>query len=181
MNDTREILAHSVRGFAKAAELSEREIERRKGSLTATEILSLKSVSHFNLGTALELMLKKLALNSGAEKQNTHLLVPIYESLPKDFQDCLEKLFGETLQGSGSIELVAFVISNEQPEDLPENRSLDDLYDFLLYFDEDVVVWEKRYAWEHFAEAKWNYFLGDVSFFVRFIDRVMDSVEGKSP
>ena len=179
MNDTRDILTYSIQGFARAAELSEGELNRSKGSQTAVGILSLKSVSHFNLGIAMELMLKKLVLNSGAKKENTHLLVRLYEALPKDFQDYLEKLFRETLDGSGSIELVAFIASKKKPEGVPESKPLDNLYDFLLYFDEDVVVWEKRYSWEHFAEPKWNYYLSDVSVFVRFIERVMKSMEGK--
>ena len=125
-------------------------------------------------------MLKKLILNSGGNKRNTHLLIELHDDLPKDFQAYLEKLFRETLSASGSIELEAFCISSTKPEGTPEDRKLDDLYDFLLYFDEDVILWEKRYSWEHFSEQRWNYYLRDLSLFVHFIERVMKSMEPPS-
>ena len=60
--------------------------------------VSMKTVSHFNLATALELMLKLLLfLNNiplkGIPSKQRHLLSKLYDAVPKKYQSQLESTF----------------------------------------------------------------------------------------
>ena len=56
---------------------------------------SMKEVSHFNLGTALELMLKAILLSEGTDPEKSHRLTVLYKSLKTESQDRLNSTFDE--------------------------------------------------------------------------------------
>ena len=92
-----ETLVHNIVDFTTTAMLVEQEIEKYRVSddkydvrlslpeiTTGSKWASMKSVSHFNLGTALELMLKYLLLRNGRNYprgREGHKLTVLYDEL----------------------------------------------------------------------------------------------------
>jgi hypothetical protein len=137
---------------------------------------SLKTVSHFNLGVALELRLKCLLALHRIEprKRGTrgHYLRKLLEQLPHELLDRLEALYRQAM-AERNVTLLAF-ISTQRPERPkgPPNRRLDTLRDFCAYLDEDVGLWSKRYAWEQLdGQGKWRHYLTDLDAMLDFLDR----------
>ena len=93
-------LHSSVYDYESTAILVESEIKRlgirhdSKGYIPSMKSrryvdawLSIKAVSHFNLGTSPELMLKIIMVNTGEDIQHTHTLVSLYDSLPTEWEE----------------------------------------------------------------------------------------------
>ena len=148
--------------------------------------VSMKTVSHFNLGTALELMLKLLLrLNNipltRIPKGQRHLLTKLHDAVPEKFQNQLESTF----QASRSVlpdgwELIAFINTASPalaPGSGPPNRDISCLRGFFEYFDEDAILWQKRYSWELVGQGRRRHYVSDISVFVELINRVMRDIE----
>ena len=58
----------------------------------------------------------------------------------------------------------------------PPNRDISTIRGFFEYFDEDVILWQKRYSWELVEEGRWRHYLSDTSVFVALVHRVMAGV-----
>ena len=144
--------------------------------------VSMKTVSHFNLGTALELMLKLLLFLNNKPIPHHHFLAKLYDEdgLPAKYQQQLE----QTYQASRSIlpagyELIAF-INTESPtpvSETPPNRDMLNLKEVFEYFDKDVMLWQKRYSWELVEKRDYRHYLSDISVFVELINRVMRDIK----
>ena len=143
--------------------------------------VSMKTVSHFNLGTALESMLKLLVFLNGSKIPRHHLLTELHDTIPAKFQKQLES----TYQASKSVvpdgwTLVAFLNTASPalaPGSGPPNREISSLRGFFEYFDEDVILWQKRYSWELVGEERWRHYISDIAVFVELINRVMGDIE----
>lgn len=142
--------------------------------------VSMKTVSHFNLGTALESMLKLLLFLNNVPIPRHHFLTKLHDGIPAKFQKQLEF----TYQASRRVlpkgyNLIAF-INTASPTTLvppPQNRDISRLRGFFEYFDEDVILWQKRYSWELVEKGRYRHYISDISVFVEFIDRVMCDIE----
>ncbi len=142
--------------------------------------VSMKTVSHFNLGTALELMLKLLLSLNNKPLPNHHILTKLHDEVPDKYQKQLES----TYQASKGVlpdgfELIAFfnAASPTTAPTPPLNRDISSLRGFFEYFDEDVILWQKRYSWELVEKGKWRHYISDISVFVELINRVMCGIE----
>ena len=142
--------------------------------------VSMKTVSHFNLGTSLELMLKLLLFLNKIPMPHHHDLIRLHDAIPAKYQKQLES----TYQASRGIlpegyELIAFLntASPAPATSDPPNRNISSLRDFFEYFDEDVLLWQKRYSWELIEEKRYRHYLSDISVFVEFINRVMQDIK----
>lgn len=146
---------------------------------------SMKAVSHFNLGTALELMLKLLLYLNNVElneipQRQRHLLSKLYGAIPAKYQQQLEY----TYQASRSVlpngyALIAWVNSatpTVSSEVQPANRDIMTLKGFFEYLDEDVMLRLKRYSWEFVDQGRPRHYLSNISVFVEFIVRVMRAI-----
>ena len=167
--------------------LSHREdaVPGMKGRRHREMWVSMKTVSHFNLGIALELMLKlllylnKIAPTEIPQGKQGHFLTKLHDAIPKKYQVQLESTF----QASRSVlpegfELIAFInTSSPTPPPSPQDRDISSLRGFCEYFDEDMKWWEKRYSWELIDRGHWRHYLSDISVFVELINRVMRGVE----
>ena len=147
---------------------------------------SMKAVSPFNLGTALELMLKLLLFLSNVPletipQRQRHLLSKLHGAIPPKYQTQLES----TYQASRSAlpdgyELISWVNARPaapSPQLQPANRDISTLEGFLEYLDEDVMLWLKRYSWESVDQGRARHFLSDISVFVELINRVMRDID----
>ena len=174
-----EIRRHGIRGD------SGDPVPGMNGRIHRDAWVSMKTVSHFNLATALELMLKLLLfLNNiplkGIPSKQRHLLSKLYDAVPKKYQSQLESTFqaSQSVVPSG-YELVAFINTASPtlaPGSGPPDRDISSLRGVFEYFDEDVILWQKRYSWELIDEGRWRHYVSDISVFVELIDRVMRDV-----
>lgn len=143
--------------------------------------VSMKTVSHFNLGIALELMLKLLLVLNRKSVPRDHHLANLHDSLPTKIRRQLEDTYN-AIQNTWpqDIELVAFIGSaTPTPPDSPPNRNIESLSGFLEYLDQDVMLWQKRYSWELVDKGCWRHYLNDISVFIELIERVMRDIPRK--
>ena len=189
------LLYDNIHDFKNAAEHVESEL-RRLGirydcwdvvpsteGRTHHEIwVSLKTVSHFNLGTALELMFKLLLnLNNipfnDIPSYQRHLLVRLYDKLPNQHQ--LEAKYRACRRANKDLQFLAFVSNKTASTDL-EYRSpgtgVFRLRGLLEYLDENAKLWKTRYSYEQMRDIKWRYYLNDISILVDLIDLVMSEI-----
>lgn len=146
--------------------------------------VSMKTVSHFNLGIALELMLKLLLhLNQitpmdVVQGKQGHFLSRLHDAIPEKYQKQLELTF----QASRAVlpngyELIAFInTSSSASPQRPQHRDISSVRGLFEYFDEDMKWWQKRYSWELIDKREWRHYLSDISVFVKLINRVMSDI-----
>lgn len=140
--------------------------------------VSMKTVSHFNLGIALESMLKLLLFLNEVKIPRHHKLAKLHDAVPLKFQKQLEATYQDsrTVLPQG-YQLVAFINSATPTVAAgPPTRDILSLRGFLEYLDVDVMMWQKRYSWELVDKGLWRHYLSDISVFVEFIDRVMRDI-----
>lgn len=143
--------------------------------------VSMKTVSHFNLGIALELLLKILLINNKISCPHWHSLRKLHDTLPAKYQRQLESTYQKSRSVlPGGYKLIAFFNSAEtSPSTRPPNRDISSLRELLEYFDKDVILWQKRYSWELVGEKRWRHYLNDISVFVELINRVMRDIPSR--
>ena len=181
------LLYDNVQDFAKAASLVESEIRQLglrqdkpdfmqviNGRASGEMWLSMKTVSHFNLGVALELMLKLLLALQGKGFLPIHDLTKLYDDLPEPVQEWLESTYQDRLKMRHGYDLFAFN-NQPQPPPLPRlpDRDLSSLRGLFEYLDQDVRLFEKRYASELVQKHEWDQYLSDLSMFLEFIEHVL--------
>ena len=193
--DAIRFLYDNVHDFKGTAEHVESEIRRlgifydsweevpgAEGRIHHEMWVSLKTVSHFNLGTALELMLKlMLFLNNiplkGVRRNELHSLTSLYDTLPEHDQQKMSAAYREiTRDYSDQFAVTGFV---NRPHDAPgpsyrsPSRNVLFLRGFLEYWDQYIKWWTTRYSWELVRDQEWRYYFNDFSPFVEFINRTM--------
>ena len=147
---------------------------------------SMKAVCHFNLGTALELMLKLLLfLNNVPVEQipqrERQLLARLHGAIPPKYQTQLDSMY----QASRSVLPDGYALISwgntasrtPSPQLHPANRDITTLKGFFEYLDEDVMLWLKRYSWEFVDDGRSRHYLSDISVFVELINRVMRDID----
>lgn len=184
---TYRLLYDSVIDFKSAAVLVEAEIGRHDIRYDSDDVVesmsgrkhhdtwvSMKAVSHFNLGTALELLLKLLLVRGGGSVPNRHELANLYDALSENDRKQLECKYRSSRRESSNFALLMFNSPGSEPP--PDTRNINSLRGFLEYLDRDVMVSKKRYSWEHARDGVWRYYLSDITVFVELIDRVMKDI-----
>ena len=182
----------SVLDFKRAAALVESEIRSQGIRCDSNDAVqgmngrrhhdmwvSMKAVSHFNLGTALELMLKLLlCLNNvpltNIDSKQQHKLTILYNALPEPERKQLESRFRESIKVSGMPTLIMFNDPSAQPP--PPTPGILRCEWFFEYLDKYVKTWQKRYSWEHAKDSEWRYYLDDITLVEDLIDRVMKNI-----
>ena len=154
------------------------EVPGMKGRTHHDMWVSMKTVSHFNLGIALESMLKLLLFLNRSPIPHHHRLAELHDAIPAKFRNRLEATYRESMtvlpQG---YELVAFINSaTPMAPTRPPDRNISSLRGFLEYLDDDVMLWQKRYSWELVGKGRWRHYLSDISVFVQLIERVMRDI-----
>ena len=184
-------LVGDARAFRQSSEIIEDEIWRlnaRPGDLTPiggstgwpshSVWESLKTVSHFNLAISLELRLKCFLHLHGitpVSGRDGHLLAKLYDQLDgqcdaRDIREQLDELFRRAKEAN-AFNLVAF-LSSDSPDvpEGPRDRKLNTLRDCLVYMDEDMELWRKRYSWEMASEKQWRHYMDNLDAFLVFLD-----------
>ena len=108
-----------------------------------------------------------------------HLLTKLHDLLPEKYQAQLDDTYQDCRHAApGGYKLVAFLnaASPTDPPPGPPNRDISTIRGFFEYFDEDVILWQKRYSWELVEEGRWRDYLSDISVFVALVHRVMAGV-----
>ena len=186
------MLYDSIHDFKATAALVESEIKRCGVKGKSLEVVrdtsgrthhdmwvSMKTVSHFNLGIALELMLKLLVFLNSMAIPAHHGLAKLHDAIPEEIQEGLEVVFQECVSvvPNGFSSIAFFNSDSPQPVQSPlADRDIKTLRGFLEYFDQDVMLYLKRYSYEQIDQQEWRHYLSDISVFVELIDRVMQDV-----
>lgn len=184
---TYRLLYDSVIDFKRAAVLVEAEIGRHDIRYDSDDVVSgtggrkhhdtwvsMKTVSHFNLGTALELLLKLLLVRSDSAAPRHHELADLHDALSEKDRKELEFKYRQSRREWPDVTLLMF--NNPGSEPPPDTRNINSLRGFLEYLDQDVMVSTKRYSWEQARDGVWRYYLGDITVFVELIERVMTDI-----
>ena len=188
------LLRENISDFTNAAVHMEKEIkslgltpENKKPVETRPEVkfndlwLSKKTVSLFNLGIALELMLKLIRVLNDIPTTKEHSLTKLYDGLPDKVRHELEGAYQTHAQGS--LDTGRFICMRarsskmRRKEKPPVTPNILTLRDFFDYFDTHVLLFKKRYSWEDVASEAWNYYIDDISLFVKLIDNVLISIK----
>ena len=171
------LLIRMTHDFAETADVVEKHVVHRSlrsdTQNTVWDWMSMKTVSHFNLGTAFELLLKLLLLRSGRGYTHTHGLTDLYLALPEKVQTYLQATYGKSA-GSGTLKLVALTTTPPEQQQRPQDRPIATIRDMLEYFDKDVKLHQKRYSWDPAQKQQWRHFIDNPSVFVKCIHRVLD-------
>ena len=184
---TYRLLYDSVIDFKRAAVLVEAEIDRHDIRYDSDDVVqgmegrkhhdmwvSMKAVSHYNLGTALELLLKLLLVRSGGTAPNGHALAKLHDALSEKDRKELESKYRACRRESANFSLLMFNSPGTEPPS--ETRNINSLRGFLEYLDRDVMVSKKRYSWEQARDGVWRYYLSDITVFVELVDRVVKDI-----
>ena len=135
---------------------------------------SMKTVSHFNIEISLELTLK-LVLRMNEISVPTgrlgHMLSHLFDSLPSKCRRHLEQSYQKNRKSPEDMVGTASV-NSPTPPSLPA-MELSNLRGFLVYLDEYVKLWEKRYSWESVDRGHWRHYLLDISVLVELINDVL--------
>ena len=194
--DALDLLIGNVQDFANAAILTEEVItsyDLRENSRDVVEGTdgrthhemwgSLKTVSHYNLGIALELLIKLLLFLNGKAIPQGHVLTTLHDDLYLPVQQQLEATFQDIKQGlsGGGYELIVFITvpPSEPPPEYPPslNRDLSSLRKYFEYFDQDVRLSVKRYSYEFVEEHQCRHYLSDLTLFIQLIKHVIGNIE----
>ncbi len=181
------LLFLNVIHFKDAARLVESEVSRYRADqgLQHTEDplesfpnkdywMSAKAVSHFNLGTALELMMKLVLVINGTPVGQTHSLLALHNSLSSKWKRRMQEMFSKAEKNHGLLKFVR--IRRSDAADLPDpgdDRDVIGLRGTLAYLDDDAVLSKARYLWKHMSEGKWLYYLDDITILTDLIDQVL--------
>lgn len=191
-DDGLRLLATNVHDFKRAALHMEQEIKAAGLSMHNVELLpddsdrryrdlwiSKKTVSLFNLGIALELMLKLLLEMHKMERPKNHSLTELYDGLPSTVRKELEKAYQKELKNPlGVGRFVGFIdhpVPRPEKTPQPKRPNTTTLRGFFEFFDSQALLSTMRYSWERRSEYSWKYYIDDVSLFVNLIHSVMYS------
>ena len=159
---------------------SDDAVPNMKGRTHRDMWISMKTVSHFNLGTALELMLKLLLFLNNLPVPQHHFLTKLHDKIPEKYQKQLESTYQASRSvlpdGYERIEFIYTASPTSVPESLP-NRDISNLKELFEYFDEDAMLWLKRYSWELVDKGEWLCYLSDISVSVELINSVMRDIK----
>ena len=166
------MLFHNIHDYKEVAEQAERKIQDLKLPLGGDRWLSLKSVSHFNLGISLELMLKFLFACEKRPVSQDHRLARLYSGLSPRTRTRIQRGYGALVLNDLALQAFALGDGPQAPPS-PKPRKLDTAHQFFKYFDDDVRLWDKRYEWEKMNTTQWRHYLSDVHPFTQLVDQVM--------
>ena len=157
---------------------SKKEVPGMNGRTHHDIWVSMKTVSHFNLGIAMESLLKLLLFLNRIPIPHSHRLWELHDTIPPKFQKKLEATYRESraVHPQGN-KLVAFInTATPTAPTCPPDRDISNLRGFLEYLDDDVMLWRKRYSWELVDKGHWRHYLSDISVFVELIERMMRDI-----
>ena len=178
----------TVQDFARAAEWAESEIKRldtleqQRAPRSANDpvkfgdtFLSLKTVSHFNLGIAIELLLKYFLRWEAQPVPRRHPMRDLYAALPESQRDALEALY-QAVMPDALVEHVV-TLSPYPSATAPQGRRIHSLSAFLDYLDEDMGIAKIRYVYESFDGDGFAHYLPDISPFLEFVRRAPQAIQ----
>ena len=166
------MLFHNIHDYKEVAEQAEHKIQELKLPFGGDRWLSLKSVSHFNLGISLELMLKFLFAHEKRPVSQDHRLARLYNGLSPRTRTRIQRAYGTLALNDFALQAFALGHGLQAPPS-PKTRKLDTVLQFFKYFDDDVRLWDKRYEWEKMNTTQWRHYLSDVRPFTQLVEHVM--------
>ena len=190
---TFQMMYDSILDFRATADYVESEINRlglscdhndvvqeTKGRNSRDMWVSMKTVSHFNLGMSLELMLKLMVFLCTRKERipPVHLLTELYDNLEDSTQQLLQEYYDVAKNnGPDNFQLIALRNASSPGNAFPKKRDLNILRQAFEYFDDDAQLYLKRYSYELVEKREWRHYISDISVFAEFISDVMDDIQ----
>lgn len=134
---------------------------------------SRKSISHYCLSMALELRLKTFLYLSNTKFSRTHEVSILYKKLPQNIAQKLDDIYLKSL-GNETVEFEALAYSEATPDKPSDDPEMDNLEEFCRFCDDFLKLHQKRYLWEGIESGVYEYFLGNLTVFRRFIQMSED-------
>ena len=134
--------------------------------------MALKSVSHFNLHQALELILKFILRLEETKYDNRHPLVSLHDQLSSESREELQRAYEEHLLSKTPGERlhgIAFYYGNNPPAP-PPLRMVDTLRQGFEDLDEDLRLYTRRYAYENVGRGEITVYIFDLDPWINFFD-----------
>ena len=175
MKYDRKFQCFSIEHFRWTADQVEKAIAEEGFTSDDLPWATLKTVSHFNLGTSLELMLKLTLHLSGRPVKPIHTLAELYGDLLEPEQRRLETLFRKTCQGK-SLRLTILVNDHIEQGIKPTHQTIQSLLELLEFLDSRKVLEAKRYSYEQITEPGVLYYIDDISAITEFINKCVDAI-----
>ena len=145
--------------------------------------VALKTVSHFNLHIALEVLLKLSVwlLTKRAAIPKGHELTELYDQLGESVKSLFQEYYDAAQQKADPDDYHCVAFRNtESPiegDAFEKKRSLQSLRETFEYLDEDAQLHLKRYSYEQVEKREWRHYLSDISVFAEFIRDVSDDIQ----
>ena len=141
-----------------------------------SELAALKTVSHYNLSVALELLLKFLLALNQRQIPKRHELVLLYEHLPESVQTNIQAIYDERDSDVVVLGILSsFNAKGSRPE-MPQQPDMPSFRTLLKYLDEEVSLSAQRFSFEWLPEQRWRLYLDDICVLVGIIEGVMRAV-----
>lgn len=182
------MMYYTIQDFARVAEWAESEIKRlddaedRRAPRSERDpvrfgdtFLSLKTVSHFNLGIAIELLLKYFLRWEAQDVPRRHPMRDLYAALPESQRDALEALYHTVMPDTLAETIVT--LSPYPKGDAPRGRRIHSFSAFLEYLDADMGIAKMRYVYESFDGDGFAHYLPDISPFLEFVRRAPKAIQ----
>ena len=182
------LMYYTIQDFARAAKWAESEIERLDSAESrrvprsdrdpvkfGDTFLSLKAVSQFNLGIAIELLLKYFLRWEAQSIPRRHPMKALYDALPDFQRDALEALYDAVMPDALAETVVS--LSPYPKGQAPRGRPIQSLSAFLEYLDTDMGVARMRYVHERFDDDGFAHYLPDISPFLEFVRRAPQAIQ----
>ena len=139
-------------------------------------LLATKAASHFNLGTALELMFKLILAIEGKNIPKEHSLLLLFSQLSQTWQRKVLSSYNRATEGKSECLIVATQSQDASLGVEPTGGKISSLRDLLSCLDNDLMISTQRYFWEPIECGRWAQFLDDISVFTDTIDSVMSKI-----
>lgn len=126
----------------------------------------MRSALDFNLHQGFELFIKLILKIEGSSYHRIHKLVDLFDMVTKASRDAFDACCREHFHGvpeGKTIHLVAFKRAANRPP-LPTSNPLgfNTLRGTLDFFDNELALYKRRYAWESVGKGEWRHFVVDV-------------------
>ena len=150
-----------------------------KRGIPTDAVIATKAVSHFNLGTSLELMFKLLLSYENKKVPEMHSLRSLYNQLSAAWQRKVLSCYNKAKEGK--LECLHVAIQKQDSVGAgPSGKAIKNWQELLSCFDDDIKLSTHRYSWEQMGDGHWVQFMDDITVITDTIDLVMQRISSEA-
>lgn len=151
-----------------------------KGGVSENQVIANKAVSHFLLGSALELMYKLILSFEGAKKlREGHSLSALHDDLSSGWKKKVIACYDKAREGKPPCLHIAYSRWGSVGA-APRGGPIKNYKEYLACFDNEMHLATHRYSWERVRDGNWVYFIDDFTMLTDTIDGVMRLIRAEA-